>query len=115
MPGGNKEAYEHVRTIFEAASAKVNDEPCVEYMGRGSAGNYVKMVHNGIEYGLMQLISEIYDVAKKGIGYSNEKLAHLFDEWNRGELQSFLVEITAEIFKKKDDLAEQRPGGHDPG
>jgi len=104
MPGGNKEAYEHVRTIFEAASAKVNDEPCVEYMGRGSAGNYVKMVHNGIEYGLMQLISEIYDVAKKGIGYSNEKLAHLFDEWNRGELQSFLVEITAEIFKKKDDL-----------
>ncbi|WP_421890091.1 NADP-dependent phosphogluconate dehydrogenase [Marinoscillum sp.] len=104
MPGGNKEAYEHVRTIFEAASAKVNDEPCVEYMGRGSAGNYVKMVHNGIEYGLMQLISEIYDVAKKGIGYSNEKLAHLFDEWNRGELQSFLVEITAEIFKKKDEL-----------
>ncbi|MEQ8581605.1 MAG: NADP-dependent phosphogluconate dehydrogenase [Marinoscillum sp.] len=104
MPGGNKEAYEHVRTIFEAASAKVNDEPCVEYMGRGSAGNYVKMVHNGIEYGLMQLISEIYDVAKKGIGYSNEKLAYLFDEWNRGELQSFLVEITAEIFKKKDDL-----------
>ncbi len=104
MPGGNKEAYEHVRTIFEAASAKVNGEPCVEYMGRGSAGNYVKMVHNGIEYGLMQLISEIYDVAKKGIDYSNAKLGRLFSEWNKGELQSFLVEITAEIFKKKDDL-----------
>ncbi|RED96974.1 NADP-dependent phosphogluconate dehydrogenase [Marinoscillum furvescens] len=104
MPGGSKDAYEHVRTIFEAASAKVNDEPCVAYMGRGSAGNYVKMVHNGIEYGLMQLISEIYDVAKKGIGYSNEKLADLFTEWNKGELQSFLVEITAEIFQKKDDL-----------
>ncbi|MEQ9302588.1 MAG: NADP-dependent phosphogluconate dehydrogenase [Marinoscillum sp.] len=104
MPGGNKEAYEHVRTIFEAASAKVNGDPCVEYMGRGSAGNYVKMVHNGIEYGLMQLISEIYSVAKLGNGYSNEKLAGLFEHWNKGVLQSFLVEITAEIFKKKDEL-----------
>lgn len=104
MPGGNKEAYEHVRTIFEAASAKVNGDPCVAYMGRGSAGNYVKMVHNGIEYGLMQLISEIYDVAKKGVGYSNEKLANMFTEWNKRELQSFLIEITAEIFKKKDEM-----------
>lgn len=107
MPGGNREAYEHVRPIFEAASAKVNGEPCVAYMGRRSAGNYVKMAHNGIEYGLMQLISEIYDVAKKGIGYSNEKLATLFDEWNKTELQSFLVEITAEIFKKEDDLTKK--------
>lgn len=106
MPGGNKEAYEHVRPIFEAASAKVNGEPCVEYLGRGSAGNYVKMVHNGIEYGLMQLISEIYDVAKKGTGYSNERLAELFDTWNKGSLQSFLVEITAEIFTKKDELTD---------
>lgn len=104
MPGGSEAAYEHVKTIFEAASAKVNGEPCVAYMGRGSAGNYVKMVHNGIEYGLMQLISEIYDVAKKGAGYTNEKLASLFDTWNKGTLQSFLVEITAEIFAKKDEL-----------
>lgn len=104
MPGGNKEAYEHVKSIFEAASAKVNGEPCVAYMGRGSAGNYVKMVHNGIEYGLMQLISEIYDVARKGMGYNNDRLADLFAQWNRGTLQSFLVEITAEIFTKKDDL-----------
>ncbi len=104
MPGGNREAYEHVRPIFEAASAKVGNDPCVAYMGRGSAGNYVKMVHNGIEYALMQLISEIYDIAKKGIDYSNPKLATLFTEWNKRELQSFLIEITAEIFKKKDDL-----------
>lgn len=104
MPGGNEEAYEHVKNIFEAASAKVNGEPCVAYMGRGSAGNYVKMVHNGIEYGLMQLISEIYNIAKTGLGYSNEQLAALFTEWNKGILQSFLVEITSEIFQKKDDL-----------
>ena len=106
MPGGNREAYEHVRPIFEAASAKVDGEPCVAYMGRGSAGNYVKMVHNGIEYGMMQLISEIYDVAHRGIGKTNEELAALFDQWNQGRLQSFLVEITAEIFTKKDDLTD---------
>lgn len=106
MPGGDREAYEHVRDIFEAASAKVNGDPCVDYMGRGSAGNYVKMVHNGIEYGMMQLISEVYDVAKKGIGYSNPKLAALFTGWNKGVLQSFLVEITAEIFQKKDELTQ---------
>lgn len=106
MPGGNKEAYEHVRPIFEAASAKVDGDPCVAYMGRGSAGNYVKMVHNGIEYGMMQLIAEIYDIAHRGLGYSNEKLAELFDTWNKGALQSFLVEITAEIFAKKDELTD---------
>ncbi|MFY0605833.1 MAG: NADP-dependent phosphogluconate dehydrogenase [Cyclobacteriaceae bacterium] len=106
MPGGNKEAYEHVRPIFEAASAKVLGEPCVAYMGRGSAGNYVKMVHNGIEYALMQLISEVYDIAKKGMDYSNPQLADLFTKWNEGSLQSFLVEITSEIFQKKDDLTD---------
>lgn len=104
MPGGSKEGYAPVKNIFESASAKVNGEPCVAYMGRGSAGNYVKMVHNGIEYGLMQLISEVYDVAKKGNGWSNQKLAKLFSEWNTRGLQSFLVEITAEIFAKKDEL-----------
>lgn len=106
MPGGNKQAYEHVRPVFEAASAKVDGEPCVAYMGKGSAGNYVKMVHNGIEYAMMQLISEVYDIAHRGFGYSNEKLATLFGEWNNGALQSFLMEITAEIFTKKDDLGD---------
>src|SRR5690606_7390757 len=107
MPGGDRGAYERLRPVFEAIAAKVNDEPCVAYMGRGSAGNYVKMVHNGIEYGLMQLLSEIYDVAKKGVGYSNEKLANLFSDWNKRELQSFLIEITAEILGKKDELTGQ--------
>lgn len=104
MPGGDKKAYEIVRPVFEAVSAKVNGEPCVDYMGARSAGNYVKMVHNGIEYGLMQLISEAYDIMKRGMGLSNAQLHQTFDAWNKSKLQSFLVEITAEIFTKKDDL-----------
>ncbi|MEQ8532834.1 MAG: NADP-dependent phosphogluconate dehydrogenase [Imperialibacter sp.] len=107
MPGGDKDAYEIVRPIFEAVSAKVNGEPCVDYMGARSAGNYVKMVHNGIEYGLMQLISEAYDVMKRGLGLSNQQLHNTFDQWNKTKLQSFLVEITAEIFKKKDELTNK--------
>ena len=107
MPGGDKSAYEIVRPIFEAVSAKVNGEPCVDYMGARSAGNYVKMVHNGIEYGLMQLISEAYDVMKRGLGLGNEELHKTFDGWNKTKLQSFLVEITAEIFTKKDDLSRE--------
>tara|TARA_R110002020_G_scaffold91560_1_gene222208 strand:+ start:43272 stop:44684 length:1413 start_codon:yes stop_codon:yes gene_type:complete len=103
MPGGNKEAYKEVQPIFEAVSAKFNGEPCVAYMGPKSAGNYVKMVHNGIEYGLMQLTSEIYDLLKKAGGFSNAELHDTFSTWNGGRLQSFLVEITAEIFEKKDD------------
>ncbi|MCO6360814.1 NADP-dependent phosphogluconate dehydrogenase [Roseivirga pacifica] len=106
MPGGDKAAYEHIKPIFEAASAKVNGEPCVAHLGNGSAGNYVKMVHNGIEYGLMQLISEVYDLMKRGLGHSNEQLQKTFDSWNKSELQSFLVEITAEIFQQKDDLTD---------
>ncbi|MEM8968241.1 MAG: NADP-dependent phosphogluconate dehydrogenase [Bacteroidota bacterium] len=105
MPGGSKEAYEIVRPIFEAAAAKVNGEPCVTYLGTTSAGNFVKMVHNGIEYGLMQLIAEIYDMMKRGMGLSNEEIHHTFSEWNDGELQSFLVEITADIFKEPDTKA----------
>ena len=104
MPGGDKKAYEIVRPIFEAVSAKVNGEPCVDYMGAKSAGNYVKMVHNGIEYGLMQLISETYDVMKRGIGLDNQALQQTFDKWNKSRLQSFLVEITADIFKRKDEI-----------
>jgi 6-phosphogluconate dehydrogenase len=103
MPGGNKEAYKEVQPIFEAVSAKFNGEPCVAYLGPKSAGNYVKMVHNGIEYGLMQLTSEIYDLLKKAGGFNNDELHSIFNEWNQGRLQSFLIEITAEIFTQKDD------------
>jgi len=104
MPGGSKAGYAAVQPIFEAVSAKYQGEPCVAYLGPKSAGNYVKMVHNGIEYGLMQLTSEIYDILKKGGDYSNTELHNLYTEWNEGRLQSFLVEITAKIFCKKDDV-----------
>lgn len=103
MPGGDKRAYERLRPIFEAVAAKVNDEPCVAYLGNGSAGNYVKMVHNGIEYGIMQLIAETYDLMKRGFGIDDEKIQQTFVEWNNTELQSFLVEITGEILNKFDE------------
>ncbi len=106
MPGGDKQAYEIIRPVFEAVAAKVNGEPCVDYMGSKSAGNYVKMVHNGIEYGMMQLISEVYHILKYGLAYSNDQLKDTFAEWNRGRLNSFLVEITSEIFGKKDELTD---------
>ena len=106
MPGGSREAYQHVKPIFEAVSAKYNGEPCVAYLGPKSAGNYVKMVHNGIEYGLMQLTSEIYDLLKKAGGLSNEEIHQAFATWNKGRLQSFLVEITSEILAQKDDLTD---------
>lgn len=102
MPGGPQAAYERVRPIFEAIAAHVNNEPCVAYMGPGSAGHYVKMVHNGIEYGLMQLIAESYDLMKSGLGLSNSELAQVYERWNQTKLNSFLVEITAEIFKQID-------------
>ncbi len=106
MPGGNQEAYQHVKPIFEAVSAKYNGEPCVAYLGPKSAGNYVKMVHNGIEYGLMQLTSEIYDLLKKGGDFNNDELHQTYANWNGGRLQSFLVQITSEIFEQEDDLGE---------
>ncbi|SNR43172.1 6-phosphogluconate dehydrogenase [Maribacter sedimenticola] len=108
MPGGSKSAYEHIKPIFEAVSAKYNGEPCVAYLGPKSAGNYVKMVHNGIEYGLMQLTSEIYDVLRKGGNHDNDELHDIFASWNAGRLQSFLVEITSEIFKQEDTLVKGR-------
>lgn len=103
MPGGPERAFERVRPIFEAAAAKVNGDPCVTYLGPGSAGHYVKMVHNGIEYGIMQLISETYGLMKRGLGLKNEDIHAAFDSWNRAELNSYLVEITAKIFKVKDE------------
>lgn len=103
MPGGDKNAYERLRPIFEAVTAKVNGEPCVAYLGNGSAGNYVKMVHNGIEYGIMQLIAETYDLMKRGFGINDAKIQQTFADWNHSELQSFLVEITGEILNKFDE------------
>ena len=106
MPGGSREAYQHVKPIFEAVSAKYEGEPCVAYLGPKSAGNYVKMVHNGIEYGMMQLTSEIYDLLQKAGGLTNAELHDTYSKWNKGRLQSFLVEITSEIFAQKDDLTD---------
>ncbi|KAK9668360.1 hypothetical protein RND81_13G055000 [Saponaria officinalis] len=106
MPGGDFQAYSNVENVLKKIAAQVDDGPCVTYIGEGGAGNFVKMVHNGIEYGDMQLISEAYDVLKNVGGLSNEELGSIFDEWNRGELESFLIEITADIFKVKDDLAD---------
>ncbi|QQL49584.1 NADP-dependent phosphogluconate dehydrogenase [Mucilaginibacter ginkgonis] len=103
MPGGDQDAYKRLQPIFESVAAKVNGEPCVTYLGSGSAGNYVKMVHNGIEYGIMQLISEVYDIMKRGLGFDDTKLQQTFAQWNETELQSFLIEITGIVLNKKDD------------
>ncbi len=105
MPGGPIDAYDRVAPILEAMAAKVDGEPCVAHLGEGAAGHYVKMVHNGIEYGLMQLIAEAYDLLKRGTGMSNPDLATTFTAWNEGQLQSFLIEITADIFDHPDDAA----------
>jgi 6-phosphogluconate dehydrogenase len=108
MPGGDPEAYPHVQPILEAVSAKVDGVPCVAYMGKDAAGHYVKMVHNGIEYAIMQLISETYDLLHRGLGLDNDELYKTYKNWNEGELQSFLVEITRDIFQKKDDKTGNR-------
>jgi len=104
MPGGNPEAWPHVKAIFQAIAAKVEDgTPCCDWVGEGGAGHYVKMVHNGIEYGDMQLIGEAYQLLKDGLGTEPDEFAEIFTEWNKGELDSFLIQISAEIFAKKDD------------
>jgi 6-phosphogluconate dehydrogenase len=102
MPGGQPEAWELVRSVFEAISAQVQGEACVTYVGPRGAGHYVKMVHNGIEYGDMQLIAEAYDILHRGLELSNAELHKVFAEWNAGELESYLIEITADIFTKSD-------------
>lgn len=110
MPGGQKEAYELVAPILEQISAKAEDgSPCVTYIGPDGAGHYVKMVHNGIEYGDMQLIAESYDLMQNILGLSVEEMAEIFAEWNTGELDSFLIEITADILTRKDDLGTGKP------
>jgi 6-phosphogluconate dehydrogenase len=102
MPGGSREAYEHVRPIFEAIAAKTDSGPCVTYVGPDGAGHFVKMVHNGIEYGDMQLIAEAYAILQAALDLESEQLAETFSEWNRGLLESFLIEITAKIFTVRD-------------
>jgi 6-phosphogluconate dehydrogenase len=102
MPGGQPEGWKLVKPIFEAISAKAYGEPCVAYMGPRGAGHYVKMVHNGIEYGDMQLIAETYDLLHRGLGLTNAQLHEVFTDWNQGELESYLIEITADIFTKTD-------------
>jgi 6-phosphogluconate dehydrogenase len=102
MPGGPREAYERVRGIFEAAAARADGEPCVAWLGLGSAGHFVKMVHNGIEYGIMELIAESYDLMHRGLGLCNDELHDVYAEWNKGEMASYLIEITARIFRRVD-------------
>ena len=103
MPGGNPEAWEYIKPIFQAISAKVaGGVPCCQWVGDNGAGHYVKMVHNGIEYGDMQMICEAYWIMKQVLGLSAEELHEVFAEWNKGELNSYLIEITSEIFTKKD-------------
>jgi 6-phosphogluconate dehydrogenase len=107
MPGGPEEGYRRVQTILEAAAAHVGEKPCVAWLGPGSAGHYVKMVHNGIEYGLMQLIAETYDLMKRGLGLQPPELHTIYRRWHQGALSSYLMEITAEIFLQTDE----RTGG----
>jgi 6-phosphogluconate dehydrogenase len=108
MPGGSKEAYERVQTVFESVAAKVNGDPCVAYLGPGSAGHFVKMVHNGIEYGVMQLIAETYDLMKRGWGLNDDEVRDVYALWNKGDLNGYLVEITSHIFSKQDEKSGKR-------
>ena len=104
MPGGNPAAWPHVKEIFQAIAAKVEDgTPCCDWVGENGAGHYVKMVHNGIEYGDMQLICEAYQLLKDGLSLNADELHQVFADWNKGELDSYLIEITSEIFAKRDD------------
>src|SRR5467141_4669965 len=102
MPGGSRESWEIIAPIFRKIAAQVDGEPCCRYMGPDGAGHYVKMVHNGIEYGDMQLICEAYAILKNVLGMEAKDLADIFAQWNRGALESYLIEITAEIFRKRD-------------
>ncbi|MBC8549555.1 MAG: NADP-dependent phosphogluconate dehydrogenase, partial [Candidatus Brocadiales bacterium] len=105
MPGGSRDAYKEVEPVMNAVAAKAEEdgEPCVTYLGPGGSGHYVKMVHNGIEYGDMELIAESYYLLKRALGLSAQEFHEIFTEWNKAELSSFLIEITAKVFKKIDD------------
>lgn len=106
MPGGDRETYQYLKPLLEAVAAKADGKPCVAFMGNGAAGHFVKMVHNGIEYAMMQMISEAYDLLRRGAGYGNDDIKAVFEQWNKGPLQSFLIEITAEVFNTKDTETE---------
>jgi 6-phosphogluconate dehydrogenase len=108
MPGGPIEAYERVRPIFEVVAAQVNGEPCVAYLGPGSAGHFTKMVHNGIEYALMQLMAETYDLMKRGVGLNHDELCEYYVGWNKGGMKGYLLEITGHILSQKDGKTGQR-------
>jgi len=103
MPGGSRDAWQHLKNIFQTICAKVEDgSPCCDYVGEAGSGHFVKMVHNGIEYGDMQLIAEAYYILKNYLNLPNEEIANVFEEWNKGDLESYLIEITRDIFRKKD-------------
>ncbi|MFZ0134868.1 MAG: NAD(P)-binding domain-containing protein, partial [Desulfobacterales bacterium] len=108
MPGGAAATYERVRPILEAAAARVDESPCVAHLGPGSAGHYVKMVHNGIEYGIMELLAETYDLMKRGLNLSNDRLRQIYAAWDRTEVSGYLTQITAHIFAQPDERS-----GHD--
>ncbi|KAI5291131.1 phosphogluconate dehydrogenase (decarboxylating) gnd1 [Ascosphaera aggregata] len=103
MPGGNPEAWPYIKDIFQSIAAKSDGEACCDWVGDEGAGHYVKMVHNGIEYGDMQLISEIYDIMKRGLGMSDAEMGDVFDKWNKGLLDSFLIEITRDVLRFNDN------------
>ncbi|GEL14270.1 NADP-dependent phosphogluconate dehydrogenase [Pediococcus cellicola] len=110
MPGGQKEAYDLVAPIFEKMAAKAEDgAPCVTYIGPNGAGHYVKMIHNGIEYGDEELIDESYNLLRNMLGLTVDEIADIFSEWNKGELDSYLIDITADILTRKDDLGSDKP------
>ena len=106
MPGGDEQAYQFVKPVLEKIAAQVNGEPCVTYLGPGASGHFVKMVHNGIEYALMQLIAETYEILKKGLRLDNEAIYDIFKQWNEGRLQSFLLEVTRDVFAFKNSGAD---------
>lgn len=106
MPGGQAESWEIIQPVFESIAAKVDDVPCVTHIGKGGAGHYVKMVHNGIEYGDMQLICEAYQIFKTA-GFTTDEMADIFEEWNQGDLESYLIQITSKIFTIKDEETGQ--------
>ncbi|MCJ1479925.1 phosphogluconate dehydrogenase (decarboxylating) gnd1 [Schaereria dolodes] len=103
MPGGNEEAWPYIKDIFQSVAAKSDGEPCCDWVGDEGAGHYVKMVHNGIEYGDMQLISEAYDIMKRGLGLSAKEMGDVFEKWNKGVLDSFLIEITRDVLRYDDE------------